>query len=323
MFTEFGCERQLRRTTVDRSSSLRLGLLLAGLLPCLAFIATAGVMSIPPDTQGVDIVEGRELFRAYCGSCHFAKVGFPAHHGPNLHEIGRTGATRRTDMSAPQYILESILDPAAFVAPSSRPGMPRNVGAELSPDELRNIVGFLASCGAYPDYDEIVRLEIPDRRPPDTATTIVRKEEMELAEQLLLDKGRCLNCHSRYHVPEAQVFAPGIFNVGLSDKQQLHQSIVDPHREIKAGYQSVSVILQNGKVVSGRLLSRTDAELMICVVDEQSQLSLQRVALADVETEDGQPLIEESSISVMPADFDKLLSEQELTALITLISQLN
>jgi putative heme-binding domain-containing protein len=311
---------------VDKSLSSSLGLrwwVLAVLLPIVVFFTTAGVLSIPPNTQGVDIVEGRDLFRAHCGSCHFAKVGFPAHHGPNLHQIGRTGAARKPGMTAPQYILESILDPTAFVAPSSRPGMPRNVGAELPPDKLRNIVGFLASCGAYPDYSEIVRLEIPDRRTGADDSTIVRREEMELAEKILQDKGGCLNCHSRYHVPESQVFAPGIFNVGLSDRQQLHQSIVDPHREIKAGYHSVSVVLQNGKVVTGRLLARTDAELTICVVDQQNQPTLQRVAVADVEVEDGQPVIEESKISMMPSDFDKVLTEQELTALITLISQLN
>ena len=146
---------------------------------------------------------------------------------------------------------------------------------------------------------------------------------MELANKLLQDKGACLNCHSRYHVPESQIYAPGIFNAGLSDKQQLRQSIVDPHREIKAGYHSVNVVLQSGKIVSGRLLSRTDQELIISMQDDDNTLKLYRVDLADVEMEDGQPVIEESRISIMPADLDKVLTEQELSALITLISQLN
>jgi hypothetical protein len=48
----------------------------------------------------------------------------------------------------------------------------------------------------------------------------------------------------------------------------------------------------------------------------------QQSSLADVETEDGRPLIEQSKVSIMPADFDKLLTAQELDALLTLIHQL-
>ena len=161
-------------------------------------------------------------------------------------------------MTAAEYILESILDPAAFVAPSSRPGMPRNVVAELPPDDVRNIVAFLASCGAYPDYDEIVNLQIPDRRTDQSQHTLVRLQDMELAEQVLHDKAGCLKCHSLHHVPESKVYAPGIFGVGLTDKQTLRESVVDPYKEIKPNYYSVNVVLQNGEVITGRLMSQDE-----------------------------------------------------------------
>ena len=292
-------------------------------LPVGTFLVAATVMSIPPNTRGIDIVVGRDLFRAHCGSCHFAKVGFPAHHGPNLHDIGKTAATRRPNQSAAEYILESILDPSVFVAPSGRPGMPPNMAAELDPKDVRNIVGFLASCGTFPDYDEIMGLDIPDRRSDQTEPTLIRRKDMELAENVLREKGACLECHSLYSVPEGKIYAPGLFGVGLNNKEALHESVLDPHREITPNYESVTVVLENGQVTSGQLMSRDDERLVLCSRDEQNRLVLRDIPLSDVEMEDGQPQILESKISLMPTGFDKILTSEEIDALINLIRQLN
>ncbi len=298
-------------------------MVLALLLPLGTFFATAGVMSIPPNTRGIDIVEGHDLFRTHCGSCHFTEVGFPAHNGPNLNDIGRIGSQRRPNMSAPQYVLQSILDPSAFVSPSSRPGMPRNVATELAPEQLRNIVGFLAGRGAYADYDEVAALEIPDRRTPETEHTQVRLQDMLLAEQTLQGKAGCLKCHSRHHVPESKVYAPGIFNVGLTDKLLLRESVVDPYKEIKPNYYSVNIELTNGQVKTGRLLTRTDDMVVLCTWDDKGELALEEISLTDVEEDDGRLLVEESKVSIMPTGFDKLLTKDELEAVLILIHQLN
>ena len=292
-------------------------------LPLITFLGTSAFMSIPPDTKGIDVVAGRDLFRAHCGSCHFAKVGFPAHHGPNLYDIGRVGATRKPNQTAAQYILESVLDPSAFVAPSGRPGMPPNMGADLDPDDLRNLIGFLASCGATPDYDEIVNLDIPDRRSNDTVTTLIRLNDMQLAEHVLREKGTCLNCHSLFKVPESNVFAPGLFGVGLSDKKSLHESLLEPDKDIKPKYRTVKVLLANGEFLSGLLVSRNDQGLVLCTRDEQNQLVLRKIPLSDIEEEDGQPQIRDAQTSLMPTGFDKSLTEDEIDALLNLIRQLN
>jgi len=292
-------------------------------VPAGTFFVTEWIMSIPPDTRGIDLVSGGELFSVHCGSCHFTKVGFPAHHGPNLSDIGKTGALRRPNQSAPEYILESILNPSEFLAPSGRPGMPPNLAAELDPEEVRNIVGFLASCGTFPDYEEIMNLEIPDRRSGESESTLIRFADMELAENVLRKKGACLECHSLFSVPEGKIFAPGLFGVGLRDKKILRESLLDPHKEIKPEYTLVKVLLETGNVVSGQLISRTEEGLVLCTRDEQNRLVLQNISLDEVETEEGLPQIRESKISLMPEGFDKTLSNEEIDALINLIRQLN
>ncbi|MCA9138720.1 MAG: c-type cytochrome [Planctomycetales bacterium] len=293
------------------------------LLPLATFGTTLAFMSVPPNTRGIDLDSGGELFSVHCGSCHFAKVGFPAHHGPNLHDIGNTGALRRPNQSAAEYILESILDPAAYLAPSGRPGMPANVAAELAPEEIRNIVGYLASRGAFPDYDEILGLEIPDRRSAAAEPTLVRHADMELAERVLREKGACIQCHSLDNSPEGAVFAPGLFGVGLGNAKAVRDSIIDPHRDIHPRYKMATVLLASGQIVSGNLVSRDDDRLTLCTKDSQNRLTMKEISLADIEHNNGQPVIKESQVSLMPEGFDKSLTEQEIDAVINLIRQLN
>ncbi len=292
-------------------------------VPLVTLLATTGFMSIPPDTRGIDLVAGGDLFRTHCAACHFDKVGFPAHNGPNLHDIGKFAATRKANQSAAEYILESILDPAVFVAPGGRPGMPPNLATDLDPEELRNLVGYLASRGAFPDYEEIAKLDIPDRRGQTSEAILVRREEMQLAEHVLREKGSCLNCHSLYSVPEGQAFAPPLFGAGLRDSKAIYQSLVNPHQEIKPRYKSVNVVLTDGTIVSGQLISRSDEQLVLRSSDAKNKIDFHEIPLADVETEDGQPMIVESKTSMMPEGFDKSLSRAEIDAVIKLIQQLN
>jgi putative heme-binding domain-containing protein len=292
-------------------------------LPLATMLAAAAFMSIPPNTRGIDTVAGGELFTTHCASCHFTRVGLPAHLGPNLHEIGSLAATRKPNQSAAEYILESILDPFAFIAPSGRPIMPPNVADELDPNEIRNLVGYLASRGAFPDYDEIARLEIPDRRSEHPEPALVGRHEMELAESVLRDKGSCLNCHSLYHVPEGKTVAPGLFGVGLKDARALHESIIHPHQHVEPQYRMVNVLLEHGEIVSGQLVSRSDESLTLRVCDDQNRMVLRDIPLADIEKEDGLPKILPSNTSMMPAGFDKTLTPEEINAVINLIRQLN
>lgn len=297
--------------------------LVAIFLPLLVFFVTVGIMSIPPDTHGIDTLHGRDLFRAHCGSCHFAKAGFPAHHGPNLYQIGRVGGERRPGLSAPQYILESILEPNVYIAPSSRPGMPSNIVAELPPEEIRHIIGFLASCGAFPDYDAVQQLEIPDRRTATTTEVVVSRENMEAAHQLLSGKGTCLECHSVYNVPEARFHAPALFGVGLSDTAAIRKAIVDPYAEIKPMYNTVQVALNSGEVMSGRLISRNSKELTLSLRKANGQLVSRRVSIDEIEHEEGNPVIIPATMSLMPNGFAELLTPDELNSIMLLINQLN
>jgi cytochrome c peroxidase len=113
-----------------------------------------------------------------CGGCHTIPgvpnaVGLV---GSNLTSIGLDGETRKSGMSAEDYIIESILDPAAFIAPQCPSGpcpenvMLPNLADKLSAGEVDLIIEHLLTLtgeGEFqtPEY-ELVPIEII--RPPET-----------------------------------------------------------------------------------------------------------------------------------------------------------
>jgi mono/diheme cytochrome c family protein len=286
------------------------------------WLATIVLISFDPVPKGIDLADGRNTFHEHCEACHILDKGITLQHGPNFYEIGKVAGTRKPGLTAAQYILESILNPRAFAAPQNWSGMPKSVAHELSPDSIRNVVAYLAGRGARPDYDEILRLEIPDMRQA-ASTRVIRRDQMELGEAALRGRGECLNCHSMYRSAEYQVFAPALFGAGLVDEQNIRESVVDPNKELPPAHVDIKIVLKNGKLVLGKLISRTAEKLVLVARNEQNQPEPQEVAMAEIETEDGQPMIANSEKSPMPTGLDQTLTAEELEAVITMIRQLN
>jgi cytochrome c2 len=87
---------------------------------------------------------GEELFvEKQCVTCHNLSP-FPSPMqaiGPNLDGIGARAATRKPEMSAAAFIRESIKDPNAFIAPSTRETM--TLPVPVDDRELNDLVAFL------------------------------------------------------------------------------------------------------------------------------------------------------------------------------------
>ena len=290
------------------------------------WLATEAVMGYRVSGGGFDLKAGHRTFANRCETCHSPTAEILSHKAPNLHDIGRTAAGRKPDLNGSEYILESMLDPSCFLAPNYQPSMPRmpdGIVADLSPKAIRDLVAYLASLSAFPQYREVAGLEIPDMRGKQTERVPVSRQQMELAEEVFRNKGSCFQCHSDHSFPEYNVFAPGLFGVGLKDKEKIKKSIVDPHKDVLSMYRSVNVILVNGKTLTGRLVSRTDDRIILVILDDQNRLVPRELLLADIEEEDGQPLILETTVSAMPKGFAESLTGEEIEAVITLIRQMN
>jgi cytochrome c peroxidase len=113
-----------------------------------------------------------------CAGCHTIP-GIPnavGQTGPDLTPIGSEAGARRAGMDAETYVHESIIDPAAFIAPECPFGecpenvMLPNIAERLSEDEIDLIVDYLLTLTgegvtSAPPY-ELIPIEII--RPPET-----------------------------------------------------------------------------------------------------------------------------------------------------------
>jgi mono/diheme cytochrome c family protein len=105
-----------------------------------AYVASvAGVPGIQPPTAPGG--PGGQVFASNgCGNCHaLAAAGSTGQVGPNLDE----------DLPGqdPAAIEQSIVDPNADIVQGFQPGiMPENYGADITPEDLKLLVDFLATC---------------------------------------------------------------------------------------------------------------------------------------------------------------------------------
>ncbi|HKC91434.1 MAG TPA: cytochrome c [Candidatus Limnocylindria bacterium] len=111
---------------------------------CIA-LAVLVVACAPEAPATEPIARGRQLYRSLgCANCHDPNL-FGQRLGPSLAYIGTLAATRRSGVSAEDYIRQSILDPGAYVLPGYQDSMPRDLGRDLSPTDLDALVAYLLS----------------------------------------------------------------------------------------------------------------------------------------------------------------------------------
>jgi mono/diheme cytochrome c family protein len=144
---------------------------------------------IAPATEPSELaLIGEELVRVKggCLVCH--KVADRGNErGPDLRQAAAKAASRRPGLSAEAYLVESLVDPDAFIVPGFPKMMPpaQKPPANLSMAEVKGIVAYLQALGG----GEITVRVLPD----DVASAGARgprNRGRELAEQ-----HSCLGCH--------------------------------------------------------------------------------------------------------------------------------
>ncbi|MFM1800942.1 MAG: hypothetical protein RJA81_294, partial [Planctomycetota bacterium] len=120
--------------------------------------------------------------------------------------------------------------------------------------------------------------------------------------------GRCTTCHRMESV--GGNVGPALTGAFQSySVEKLIESILEPSKELKEGYESYKVALKNGRVVSGIKVSQDDKTL---VLREASGQEL-RIDVAEIEEQ------ARDSISLMPVGLVADLSRQELADLLAFL----
>ena len=99
----------------------------------------------PPAEPGAgNAANGRRLFASLaCNSCHAIPGVSEAATCPPLGNIGTIAATRKPGYSAGQYLVESIVNPNAFIVPNFQPNIMPKTFATLPQAQINDLVAYL------------------------------------------------------------------------------------------------------------------------------------------------------------------------------------
>jgi putative heme-binding domain-containing protein len=142
---------------------------------------------------------------------------------------------------------------------------------------------------------------------------ITRTGNIERGRQVLanVEKSQCLKCHRVGDQGERT--GPELTGLG-SRFSRIHiaESILEPSRSIAPSFGTLSVLLTDGRPLSGVKIAETDA--MLTLVDNQAQKHV--ISKVDIDQQKPSPL------STMPEGLEKRLSEDEFVDLVALLASL-
>jgi mono/diheme cytochrome c family protein len=187
--------------------------------------------AITPQTSPAELAAiGEDLLRGKggCLICH--KVTEAGNErGPDLRQAAARAATRRPGFAAEAYLLESLVDPDAFLVPGYPRMMPSALKppANLSMAEVKAIVAHLQALGGG---DVTLKVEAGDLAPAKAAGPQHR------GKQLAAQYG-CVGCH-RIEGEGGQL-GPDLTRVAASrTPDELLRKIVEPAAWTTPGYQA-------------------------------------------------------------------------------------
>ncbi len=145
-----------------------------------------------------------------------------------------------------------------------------------------------------------------DNQPLPSIRDLARGQgETEAGRKVFLESGTCAKCHVVRG--EGKAVGPELSEIGDKlSREALFESILYPSAGISHSFETYTVELTDGNVVSGILVSQTDEAIEI----KNNEGVVRRFAPSDVEHLTRQP------VSLMPADLHQALTEQDLVNLV-------
>lgn len=113
----------------------------------------------------------------------------------------------------------------------------------------------------------------------------------------------CANCHTLFG--EGQKIAPDLTGAQRSNLNYLLENIVDPSATVSENFKLSVVLLEDGRVLNGVVIGRTEKTLTI-------QTAMEQVVIQRDEIDE----MKESPVSMMPDELLSVLSEQQIQNLI-------
>jgi cytochrome c2 len=195
---------------------------------------------------------GQDIFygKGTCALCH--EIGKKGERCPDLAGVGERAQTRIHEerykgkaTTGAEYIVESVMDPTAYVVEGYQPSMPP-VGRQLNDLELVAVVAFLQSQGGevtvnghsrFPKWrgegGGAATAAAAPAPAPAAATTAAATSGASGPE--LVQQWGCTSCHN-FDKPEKLV-GPSLWDIGArKDANYIRESILDPDAVVVEGF---------------------------------------------------------------------------------------
>lgn len=286
--------------------------------------------------EGVSAENGELIFwgSGKCHTCHAVGTRGRAVRGPDLgvssdgetmmtraaRRAAERSASRGREMSATGYLVESLVDPGAYVVQGFKDEMPaiHEPPIQLDPDELRSVVLYLQTLGGTPDPAAI---ELPSDvlRTSRAAREVTPwrpylEGDTERGRALFFDPdgpARCAGCHRVGE--EGGDVGPELTAVaGTRTLPSIVESLLQPSASIPAGYESELVETTGGRILDG-LVVRETADSLWLVTALEVEHAVAKAEVARRRTQD---------TSVMPDDLARSLSVRQFHDLIAYLRTL-
>jgi mono/diheme cytochrome c family protein len=142
---------------------------------------------------------GEEIFKTKgtCEICH--QIGHKGTRAPDLAGIGARAGKVKPGMSATQYLLESLIEPGAYLVEGYPPIMPRvdRPPIALNRSEVWALVAFLESLGGAVEVslDDVPKTVGAEAAPGTAPAEVKLPGDPKAGEAIFVGKGTCIACH--------------------------------------------------------------------------------------------------------------------------------
>lgn len=177
---------------------------------------------------------GEEIYKTKgtCEICH--RIGQKGTRAPDLAGVGGRAAKVKSGMSATQYLLESLINPGAFIVEGYPPIMPAvdKPPIALNRSEVWALTAFLQSLGGTVD---VALNDIPATVGGGgaagggaAAPEVKLPGDAKAGKAVFMGKGTCLACHKAGDIPGTPV-GPDLSQIAkIQTPDYIMRKILDP-----------------------------------------------------------------------------------------------
>lgn len=280
---------------------------------------------------------GETIFwgKGKCHTCHAVGNRGASIRGPNQGESGPLGmpigaraeerARERARVTgkpytATDYLVESLLDPGAYVVQGYKNEMPNPLRPPISlkPEEVKAVVAYLQSLGGKVDVAAI-------RLPASLTAQVAQTDGSEGLKPYLPGdpkKGEalffnpesnagCAKCHAVNG--KGGTVGPELTGIaGTRDLKFIIESILEPSKVIASGYEPILVVTKDGRYITG--IFKKENASAVELVDNQAEVH--RIPKAEIQQQAPQ------KTSLMPENFKEILTVEEFHDLLAFLGTL-